>query len=379
MKKHFNLTGNTCIIAVLAILLGFSSCNKIDSQNEISLLNDDARKKAQQMVDANPQLKNVQYNLNIKGTSYYADKEGNKIDPATINSYVYQCEEIDYAPTSTLETVTREWSCSQGYRFKVKWKISASLPILATNPFTGAATRGRLRIKNTSGSTLFYQSSVTPVTVTILGDDPNTGNINRLYALEYYTDWVPFSVFTMETAALEHQIFAQTDCIYVPQILNLAYSPPLESVLNPCNRIEEIGINPRELNGSGGYITNGTLLGYYQLVNPCPPPTGSTMPDRHRVEIKCMEAGAPQGWFPIHPDANGNPNDLLDGGYVANPVTVPNTISIYDVYRIRNYDLRLGGANGPIYHGSYKVRYKNVKTGTGSCEGPWSQEFSVIF
>lgn len=374
MKKHFNLTGNTCIIAVLAILLGFSSCNKIDTPNAHILSNDEMQKKAQQMVDANPQLKNVKYNLNIKGTSYYADKEGNKIDPATINSYVYQCEEIDYAPTSTLETVTREWSCSQGYRFKVKWKISASLPILATNPFTGAATRGRLRIKNTSGSTLFYQSSVTPVTVTILGDDPNTGNINRLYALEYYTDWVPFSVFTMETAALEHQIFAQTDCIYVPQILNLAYSPPLESVLNPCNRIEEIGINPRELNGSGGYITNGTLLGYYQLVNPCPPPTGSTMPDRHEVQIKYVGTGSTDVWRAISPQNSYNTGNLLLDGYVTNPVTIPGTISVYDVYRIPNRDLYQGSI-----HGNYLVRYRNVKSGSPTCYGPWSQEFAIIF
>lgn len=332
------------------------------------------RKKAQQMVDANPQLKNVKYNLNIKGASYYADKEGNKIDPATINSYVYQCEEIDYAPTSTLETVTREWSCSQGYRFKVKWKISASLPILATNPFTGAATWRRLRIKNTSGSTLFYQSSVTPVTVTILGDDPNTGNINRLYALEYYTDWVPFSVFTMETAALEHQIFAQTDCIYVPQILNLAYSPPLESVLNPCNRIEEIGINPRELNGSGGYITNGTLLGYYQLVNPCPPPTGSTMPDRHEVQIKYVGTGSMDVWHAVTPQNSYNNGYLLLDGYVTNPVTIPGTISVYDVYRIPNRDLYQSSI-----HGNYLVRYRNVKSGSPTCYGPWSQEFATIF
>src|SRR5690606_5092690 len=107
-----------------------------------------------------------------------------------------------------------------------------------------------------------------------------------------------------------------------PQIFNSNTSPALGSVLDPCNRIDQIAITNAEVFG-GVYSVNGTLLGYYQNVLPCTPPSGSTMPDRHRVEIQCIESGAPSGWYPITP-TNTYTGNLLEDGYVSSTITEPN-------------------------------------------------------
>lgn len=350
----------------------------MDSEKQLAPINEDIRKKAQRMVDENPQLQNVTYNLNIKGSGFYADVNGNKIEPGS-NSYTYQCADagdIDYYISPVLETLTRERSCSQGFRFKAKWRISVPLPLLATNPNTGALSRGRLRIKNTSGAILFQQASITPVTITDLGDDPATFNTNRLYNVEYTSSWVPFSLFTMDTAPLEHTVWAQTDCEDLPQMTLTVTSPALVSVLDPCNRIEEIGIANATYSGAV-YYDNGAFLGYYQLINPCSPPSGATMPDRHEVQIK-YDLDPLQEWRKINPQ---NSNSSLPG-YVTFPVPAnePYTISTSDVYWIRS-DLDLYQSGGVGVHGNYKVRYRNVKitSPTTSCKGPWSVEYSAAF
>ncbi len=209
--KKLSLENLCFIILTLGGIIFLDGCKKVDSKNEPITISQDAKQKAQEMINNNPQLQNVTYNLNEKGTTLYLDKYGNKIEPSNQNNYTYQCDDIDFVPTSILESVVREWSCSLGYRFKVKWKISASLPILDPNPIYGFPTKGKFKIKNTSNATIYSENIITPVNITTLGDDPSTGNINRFYSLEYYTQWIPFSYFTMETAPLEHQIFAQTD------------------------------------------------------------------------------------------------------------------------------------------------------------------------
>ena len=373
MKKnifHLSIFGFT----FLSFLILFNGCKKMDSEKQLAPINEDIRKKAQRMVDENPQLQNVTYNLNIKGSGFYADVNGNKIEPGS-NSYTYQCADagdIDYYISPVLETLTRERSCSQGFRFKAKWRISVPLPLLATNPNTGALSRGRLRIKNTSGAILFQQASITPVTITDLGDDPATFNTNRLYNVEYTSSWVPFSYFTMDTAPLEHTVWAQTDCEDLPQMTLTVTSPALVSVLDPCNRIEEIGIANATYSGAV-YYDNGAFLGYYQLINPCSPPSGATMPDRHEVQIKYVGTGSTDIWRDISPQNNYNNGDLLTDGYVSYPVTVSGTISVHDVYRIPKRDLF------NETHGNYLVRYCNVKTGSPNCFGPWSQEFATNF
>ena len=196
--------------------------------------------------------------LNIKGNSKFADKEGNILLPGSINSYTYQCDDMDYPPYTELLSMTREYDCTAGYRFTVKWKISAPLPMYSVNPNTSALSRGRFRIRNTSGTSIYYESTITPVSFTDLGDDPATSNTNRMYSIEYTTQWIPFSNFTLDTNPLEHSFWAQTDCEDYPQITDFVTSPALQTVLNPCNRIEPILISDAEY-VSGFRVTNGML------------------------------------------------------------------------------------------------------------------------
>lgn len=377
MKKLILLNRVAFIMLALGGIIFLDGCKKVDSKNEPITISQDAKQKAQEMINNNPQLQNVTYNLNKKGTTFFADKYGNKIEPSNHNNYTYQCDDIEYAPTSILESVVREWSCSLGYRFKVKWKISASLPILSNNPIYQIPTKGKFKIKSTDGSTIYSENAITAVDITILGDDPSTGNINRFYSLEYYTQWIPFSYFTLDTAPLEHQIFAQTDCIFAPQIFNSNTSPALGSVLDPCNRIDQIAITNAEVFG-GVYSVNGTLFGYYQNVLPCTPPSGSTMPDRHEVKIRCVEPLYYEATFRnISPQFGTWPGTpLTEYGYLNpfNILTQTGTIGTGDVYYIRDLDITVSGI---IRHGAYKVIYRNVKT--GNCFGPWSQEYDATF
>lgn len=382
MKTNFIKRLLGVVLTCVAVFM-INGCKKMDSEKVLSTLSQETRKKAQEMVDNNPQLQNVTYNLNIEGAGHYADANGNRIDPKTDNSFTYHCPDVnngetfDFDIAPVLETITREWSCSQGYRFKMKWKISVPLNISAVNPNTSQLTRGRFRMRNTSGTLIYEQNNIPATSIISLGDDPTTFNINKVWYVEYSTNWIAFSYFTMNTAPLEHYVWAQTDCADVPQRVNSATSPALISVLNACDRIEQIGITNAEISG-GTYITNGTLLGYYALVNPCTPPSGSTMPDRHEVQLRCVEPLYYETAFrKITPQWGiwpGTPVTL--NGYLDpfNGTIQANTIGLIDAYYIRDYDITVAGT---IRHGAYKVRYRNVKT--GNCNGPWSQEYDAYF
>lgn len=372
----------TCFFSLLIFsILFISSCKKLGADEESK--NFDAKayveNKVKQALTQNPNIANVVIPLNIKGNSKFADKEGNILLPGSINSYTYQCEDMDYPPYTELLSMIREYDCSAGYRFTVKWKISAPLPMYSVNPNTSALSRGRFRIRNTLGAQIYYEPTITPVTFTDLGDDPTTINTNRLYTIEYTTQWIPLSNFTLDTNPLEHSFWAQTDCEDYPQITSFVTSPALETVLNPCNRIEPILISDAEF-VSGVRVTNGMLAGYYNLIGGCSPPTGSTMPQRHEIKIKCVESGYSDSWRNITPVQGTlpGPNILTDGRLNPfNSATQAGTIGTGDSYFIPERDLFYNIPTSTYIHGDYKVKYRNITTGT--CNGPWSNEYLATF
>lgn len=379
--KHLNLKKIHCFSLLMLSILFFSSCKKLGADEEKQPF--DAKTYAQNEIKKalaqNPNLANVIIPLNIKSDSKFADKRDNILQLGSINSYIYQCDDIDYPPYTELISISREYDCTSGFRFTVKWKISASFPLYAVNPNTSSISKGRFRIRNTSVTSLYYEPTITPVTFTDLGDDPATSNTNRLYSIEYTTQWIPFSYFTLDTAPLEHSFFAQTDCEDYPQITSFTTSTALVAVLDPCYRIEPIQISDAEF-VSGVRVTNGLLQGYYNLIGGCSPPTGSTMPQRHEIQIKCVESGYSDSWRNITPVQGTlpGPNILTDGRLNPfNSATQAGTIGTGDSYFIPERDLYYNIPTSTYIHGDYKVKYRNITTGT--CNGPWSNEYLTTF
>lgn len=373
MKKIF-LKLPVFLLTYLTIAIVLNSCKKLD-QSTAKTFDDyksSAMAKLKEQVEKNPDLLKVIYPINIKGKGYFADFNENKI--LFSNSYTYQCvdpADMDYPFEPSLISIGREYSCTNGYRLTATWNISAPLPFFATSPINGQLSRGRIRIKNTSGTTTYSDLNITAVAITLIGDDPTTGNVNGLWGITYTTGWIPASNFTPGTSVIEHSVVAYTDCAdavsYVTGYINSGYV----DVTIACNRIDPVAVNAA--NGS----SNGDLNGFGNILftGSCPNPPGGTYPDRQEVQIKCVASGVTDTWHNIQPfSGSGWPSPgYLNTSY--NSSSYQNgTIGLYDTYYIPNDDLKVLGT---ITHGAYLVRYRN-KMSTG-CVGPWSPEISTTF
>lgn len=383
MKTNFAKLSLAVMLLCFTVVI-MNGCKKMDEQSAASL--EDSKAKAMAdlkiLLKNNPDFKKVVIPLNIKAETFYVDADGNKINPNETNSYTYQCGSYDYVPAGILVSLTREYQCGSGYRFSAIWNVSA--PLLLFTSYNGLDSKGRIRIRNLAGTTVYYQPTITPVSIIDLGDDPETENINKLYRFEYTTEWIPFSVFTSDIKPIEHTFFASTDCSFLPQVFGTANSPALQSVLNPCNRIDPVAIGRPEMNGST-YNTYGDLNGYGNILftGGCPPPTGSTMPDRQQVQLRCVEPGYVEAFRDISPQQGAWPGSILTSGTLPtsfSSATQSGTIGLYDTYYIPDGDIKpiiLGVPSSVPVHGNYKVRYRNKMN--GGCLGPWSAEIAAVF
>lgn len=376
------------MILVLSIALFIiDSCKKIE-QDQPSLEdvanNDDIVKKdlanMKARLQANPELLRVKIPINKVAETFYSDGEGNRLAENITNRYDYQCvdpSDMDNPPKMTLSGLEREYNCTNGYRFKALWFVSVPLPIYNVSPITLQVSRGRIRIKNTSSTIIYSDLNITSITITDQGDDPTTGNANRLYAVEYTTSWIPFSNFSPATGTIEHSLIVYTDCEDAVALTSAYISGGLSDATNPCQRIDPVFPTNAETSG-GTYITNGSLMDFRNalFISVCPYPPGPTYPDRQQVQLKCVVSGVTDTWRDISPVQGTWPgNKLLDGHLATfNITTQAGTLGAYDFYYVPERDITVGGV---VQHGAYKVRFRNRMN--SGCTGEWSPEVSATF
>jgi hypothetical protein len=387
----------TCIVV---IALTLNSCKKTNEPGEQQFTPDaqnDLEKMRQQVKD-HPEMAAIIFPINQKVPMHFEDENGRVVNSSSPvqgqgNNFTYQCvspEEMDHPTSATLISTSRFYDCSVGYRFVLTWRISTSVNLTSSNAGGTMFTRGRIRIKDIFGATLYSNTNITPATITLIGDDGSTGNANHIYQVSYTTAWLPFSYFTPNTTVFEHSILAYTDCIYETEDENGDPTNIALSIVSayassglgldastPCNRVDPVAVN----NAQTG-TNNGLVTGFRSLINPCPT-LPAVYPDRQQIQIRCIVSGSEDDvWRDISPTSSSStaPIGTVGNLYPYNSSTQAGTIDPFDFYYFSSIDVRpthLGLISTSDVHGSYKIRYRNrmMPLSTG-CAGDWSAEIT---
>lgn len=375
---------NTSFFLCIALILFLGSCKKNnnppgDEKSAIELRNE-ILSKLKKSIEKNPSLKKIVVPVNEKVDGFFADLNYNRITPTReINAGArkYECADpfdMIYPPSSTLVSYAYEYDCNDGYKFTFKWQVSISVNLLATGPGS-ALSKGRVRVIG-SGVPVYSDLNLTPITITDLGDDPNTLNDNILYEIVYETDWIHSGylgdVFSPKT--IQTSFASYTDCIDMPTYVT-GYKSVTFDGTKACTRIDPLQVLPAEVY-NGIYSSYGMIMGFgmFLFSDECPSP--ANYPDRYAVELKCIVPGVTSIWEKITPKQGTWPGNILDDGTLDtfNGTTDAGTIGLYDIYYIPLRDITIGGN---IVHGEYLVRYQNVMY--DGCKGPWSDEILVEF
>lgn len=377
---------NTSFFLIVSTILFLASCKKVDnpSGNEKSAieLRNEILSKLQKSVEKNPSLKKIVVPVGEKVDGFFADLNYTRIvPPGEINAEArkYECADpfdMIYPPSSTLISYSYEYDCNQGYKFTFKWQVSISVNLLATGPGS-AVSKGRVRVIG-NGFPVYSDLNLTPITITDLGDDPNTLNDNILYEIIYETDWIISAYFgdVVAPTTFQTSFAAYTDCVDMPTYVT-GYKTVTFDGTKACTRIDPLQVLPAEVN-NGNYTVNGLIMGFGNILylDGCPFP--ANYPDRYAVELKCIVPGKEREWYPISPEQGSWPGDVLTSGHL-NPFdtdTDEGTIGLYDIYYIPEKDIK-NAAGTTVVHGEYLVRHRNVMY--AGCKGPWSDEILVEF
>jgi hypothetical protein len=366
-------------------MLAMNGCKKTEtiqpvSTNDLTQNQKNAIDKLREKVRNNPKMAALVFPINKKVPTHFEDKWGNTItgnSASLTNSFVYQClpaDEMDYPPSAGLVQLTRLYDCSYGYQFTITWSINTSINLISSSG--SSLSRGRLRLKDIYGATI-NNTSITPVTITLTGDDPFT--TNHLYTVSYTTPWLSASLFTPNTVSMEHSLVVYTDCPDAISIVTpyAAASNGLD-ISTPCNRVDLVPVHNAQIGSGGVYITNGDVDGFGNVtfMGGCPSP--ATYADRQQVQLRCVVSGVTDTWRDITPQqgTSGSAGELNP----FNSTTQHGTIGKYDYYFIPDRDLYLDPTSGLPVHGAYEVQYRNVMYPLGSgCTGDWSPIVSASF
>lgn len=342
------------LFVVLTIIV--IGCKKMTSSSDIT-----SQKIPQKVLD---KLKTqdgqitIPINETIKG--FVTDQNGNPIDVSKSNHRSTDpnlCDDpSNINVTATLVSLSKSFTCNVGYKVNAVWELSTNVDmLLATNPLNSSQlSKGRLQLKNSSGTVIYSQLSITPVSITDLGADPNVSG-NKIFRVTYSS--ANISTSTMNSAyTMANSCFIYTDCTSTGYALNIPYlSNNVFYVGNiygdPCTRIDKAYIVPDNTaySNSSGYVSGSDVIGNCY-------PSGYTHNTGTHVQYRLQ----------------GN-STWIDMTWISSP----------------NYG---AGANrGPyIYYwevlpfnistGTYEFRYRNVMVSsvtveppTVTCSGPWSQ------
>lgn len=201
--------------------------------------------------------------MNVKGTSFLADKESHKIEKKNVSilNSTSTCldangDEIYGFDDTQLESCTRSFLCGSGYKVKSVWLITTELPLLQTG------SKGRLRLKNSSNTIVYSNTNITPVTIEATANtDVNFPN-STVYRVTYETGFIDQSTYESATS-LENGVLISTDCSRTETVQYLAtfslYIGGTSS--NPCLRVDKTYFNPSSFNSDGTVDVLGSYAG----------------------------------------------------------------------------------------------------------------------
>lgn len=258
MKKRVLLS--LIFISGFLFTLLFSSCKRRDvAQDKLSKEDKELIVKAISQSQESFILDQPVY---LSGKGFYSDISGNKVmvdENVNLERGIAEkstCPELGDAEFSQeFVSIKREFTCSQGYRFEIKYKVRTEFyPLESIH--SAQFSFGRIRLKNSSGTVTY----ITPndkrnkvmsiknngvVAINSLGEDLNE------FEIIYRTEYISQAVFSA-AAAIEPMLFLYTDCLNYPT-MTIAFSPQQSSVgvghnALPCLRVDKINFV-----GGGGY------------------------------------------------------------------------------------------------------------------------------
>ena len=395
-SKTVKVFSAVCCIIFFTVM--FNSCKKTDQtvSQPTDLTKDALVEKINEALKKNPAMGQVTIPVNQKVQGYWADLNGREIknDPSNNSARTYQCAsvaDVDFPPTSNFVNMTFIFDCTEGWKFTSTWTVSISVNLVATSPFGGALSKGRIKVKNAAGAVIYSElAGVTPVSITLLGDDANAPG-NGWFQVVCTSLWIP-KIYFPATASTDafggstvfSSISMNTDCADLP-LYATPYSSGITFPNGPLGRVDPVYYTPASLSGNA-VLTPGILLGYKNST--CQyPPSLVTYPDRQSVEIKYTGGG---GWKVISPvlaTGSQSPNTtygtlkpFTDGVTPSGSANQTGSIGLYDAYYIPNRDLYLSGST--TMHGNYLIRFRNEMTANGpgavGTYGPYSAEIPIV-
>lgn len=291
--------------------------------------------------------------INKKTKGFVVDANGNVVAPKsqtssrTFTNQEY-CDDPGSAEPDDVELVSIEsrFICGSGYLLTVNWQVSTVFTLVNANPNNGSQlSKGRIRLKDGSGTTIYQNLPLTPITITSLGTDPNNSE-KTIYNISFTTPYLSQSLIN-QTAYLDNSYFIYSDCSDTYAVSTgyiSSYSFDISVINDPCQRIDKAQITPDNTVNPPyeGYVAGSDVLGNCNG-------GGYTHNDGSYIQYR-LHGTSSWGSLPLREPGTGA---LRPSGKVY----------YWEIMYIEAIDL--GGS------GTYDFRYQNFMDASG-CSGPWS-------
>jgi hypothetical protein len=358
---------NALLIAVGIVAFGIflHSCKKTDKAGNL-ITQDDGTAAVIKATEARYGKSSapIVYPVNTVADFLITDKDGNEVivrKKRDINGRVLtSCSNMNCAqaegigdpsglqPDYTLNNAEVYAGCgtANGTTVKVTWDLSVPYTVYATS---GALTsKGRIRFLNSTGTVLYSNIAITPITVTALGADPNCSahlKFRVTYSLSNVLDSYLGNNNRMECALLIY-----TNCSFFPTVIT-AWTPTItfpasSTYALPCNRIDKLWYNP----STGTAVTQcATVAGAYVT---CPaPPANFVRTTSQQVEYRKVTNTTDLAWTAQTSTVNNGTLPPVSGNTIS--ATVSSCCGVLYFKQI----VQGAWANG------WLIRYRNVYTG----------------
>lgn len=306
--KTFNKISLLLCLGLFACNM-LNSCKKIDSKNEV-LKTDLAKQKIIDRIEATygkvttPSI----YKVGKEASGFYINDQGLEIpiikkkqQAGSENLCGLDCNTAsdpgDLEFSYVLDYVQRFFYCGNttGSEIISTWYVSVPYSLLDASPLNPSVlSKGRMRFKSSSGAILITNTNLTPVTITLVGGDPNCSQ-NLLYTVTYKWEGLDDSYFSSGNT-LECAVDIYNDCDLVNNRHITGYLQAIVfngfgSYAQPCSRIDKVWINSSTGSNSGQCAT---AAGAYLT---CPSyPFGFTPTTSQQVEYRERDNPASLEW-----------------------------------------------------------------------------------
>lgn len=189
----------------------------------------------------------ITYVINKKSPAIFIDEQGNERNFSSLRLLTIPCdaEEEDFLDNTFTHLYQTVWyACGEDYKLTVEYILSTAFTPAAANPSNPSQlSRGWFRIVDpVSGSTIYSNNSVTPLSITPIGTDPLNSD-KQLYRISYTVTGLTETIMTTSGVFQNRPIIYSTcpDVITTPSNWEGALPGP---VVDACSKVGRISIVP---------------------------------------------------------------------------------------------------------------------------------------